>query len=602
MAAYLQSACNSKGSKSLEFYAIACCKTIAVPAQPPDTSAPGSLAEKGLAAKAQPEKRRIIVTMALPYANGSIHLGHLLEWVQTDIWVRFQRMRGANVRYVCADDAHGSAISLRAEAEGIAPEELVARVLEEHRNDIRDFGIGCDNYYTTHSEENRILSESIYRALQEANVLGREEVGQLYDPQRQMFLSDRMVKGGCPDCGAAGQYGDVCEQCGATYDATELSEPQSMLSSAVPEVRTASNIVLLLERLETSVRGWLNEARISKSVIAKLEEWLQAGLKPWSISRPAPYFGFHVPDEPDTFFYVWLDAPIGYMASLQNLLQRQGEKLEDWWDKPVGSEVDSEIYHFIGKDIVYFHTLFWPAMLLASGRKPPSGVFVHGFLTINGNKMSKSRGTLITARRYLQELPPDPLRYYFATRLSSGFADIDLNLQEFTQKVNADLVGKFVNLASRTAGLLHRYAGGRLGEPDAASPLAQTLQASERIAEAYEQAEYNTVMREVMALADKANRYVQQCKPWELAKQPGGQDELVACCSAALAIFRALCVYLKPCVPNLIAECEQLLGGKELHWGDEQTAVQGLQLAPFKPLMQRLQQTQVDRLVSEEAD
>ena len=535
---------------------------------------------------------RLIVTHALPYANGPIHLGHLLESIQADIWVRFQRMSGREVRFVCADDAHGTAIMLKAEELGLSPEELVASALPAHERDLRAFGVSYDNYHSTHSDENLALCTQIYRNLERAGALGEHEAEQLYDEQRQLFLADRMVTGDCPKCGAPGQYGDLCEICGATYNAVQLKNPVSSLTGATPVVRRASNITLKLALFEDRLRDWLDNAGIQSSVRAKLEEWLKDGLKDWTITRPAPYFGFQVPDRPDRFFYVWLDAPVGYMASLQNLLNRQGEELADWWNE------DSEICHFIGKDIIYFHTLFWPAMLMGAGYACPSSVHVHGFLTLKGAKLSKSRGTPMEASQYLKHLPPDPLRYYLAARLNAGVEDMDFDLNDFVLRVNSDLVGKFVNLASRTARFLERGFAGKLGTPDAASPLAEVLAAGPEIAELYQKREYATAVRRIMELADLGNRYVHNTQPWELARANPEDPALAACCSAALAIFRALTIYLKPCVPQLAADCEALLGGADLCWADLRADVAGLQLRPFEPLMQRLKQETVDLLVA----
>ena len=537
--------------------------------------------------------RPLIVTCALPYANGSIHLGHMLESIQADIWVRFQRLNGRQVIFLCADDAHGTAIMLKAEEQGITPEQLVESVLPEHRRDFAGFGISFDNYYSTHSPENRELCNRIYDGLKRADVLGTDKREQLFDPARQLFLADRMVRGTCPSCAAPNQYGDVCERCGATYEAVDLVDPCSSLSGEVPSVRTAENLSLRLSLLEKPLRKWLADAKLQPAVLAKLDEWLSTGLKDWIITRPAPYFGFEVPDQPDKYFYVWVDAPVGYIASLKNWLDRTGEALEDWWNE------GTEICHFIGKDIIYFHALFWPAMLHAADMSLPTSVFVHGFLTLNGDKMSKSRGTLVEASRYLQLLPPDPLRYYLAARLGAGVEDIDLDLDDFVQRVNSDLVGKYVNLASRTARFIEQGFAGRLPAPDPDSPLAQVQAAADEIAGLYLRREYRAAMRRIMDLADLGNRYVQQVKPWELARADTADPALGRCCSAALAIFRVLTIYLKPCVPDLAERSEKLLGGADLCWQNLLDEVEGLQLAPFEPLMPRLERDRVQQLIDE---
>lgn len=533
----------------------------------------------------------MVVTCALPYANGALHLGHLLEYIQADIWVRFQRLQGRNLLFVCADDAHGTPIMLKAEEKGISPEQLVAEIAPQHLTDMQGFDISFDNFHSTHSEENRLLCNHFYERLGKAGLLATVQSRQFYDEERKMFLADRMVTGDCPSCAAAEQYGDVCESCGATYDALQLQNPVSSLSGKEPSVRSTENIVLRLELLEERVRAWLDRSQIQQAVRAKLNEWLNEGLKDWTITRPAPYFGFPVPDDAGKYFYVWLDAPIGYLASLQNLLDRRGEKLEDWWND------DTELCHFIGKDIIYFHTLFWPAMLAGADFSQPDAVFVHGFLTINGTKMSKSRGTLVAASHYLKLLPPDPLRYYLAARLGSGVDDLDLDLDDFVQRVNSDLVGKFVNLASRTAGFMEKGWNGALTTPDSNSPLANVRAAAEPLANHYQAREYNAAMRQIMALADDTNRYIQELKPWELARTDPQDAAIAAGCSAVLGIFRILTIYLKPCVPRLAQQCEQLFGGDELHWKNIGDEIKGMQLEPFSPLMTRLEQGQVKQLV-----
>ncbi len=468
------------------------------------------------------EPRQILVTSALPYANGSIHLGHMLEYIQTDMWVRFQKMRGNQCIYVCADDAHGSAIMLRAEKEGITPEQLIANVQAEHSSDFADFLVDFDNFHSTHSEENRELSSLIYTRLREAGHIATRSVTQYFDPEKGMFLADRFIKGTCPKCAAEDQYGDNCEKCGATYAPTELKNPKSAISGATPVLRDSQHFFFKLPDFQAMLQQWTRSGTLQDAVANKLAEWLDSGLQEWDISRDAPYFGFEIPGEPGKYFYVWLDAPIGYMASFKNLCARRPElDFDAFWSE--GSK--AELYHFIGKDIVNFHALFWPAMLEGAGFRKPTAVNVHGYLTVNGAKMSKSRGTFIKARTYLDHLQPEYLRYYYAAKLGRGVDDLDLNLEDFVQKVNSDLVGKVVNIASRCAGFIHKGNEGVMVSGDAAPELTEAfLTAAPSIAEAYEVRDFGRAMREIMALADRANAWIADKAPWSLAKQEGKQD------------------------------------------------------------------------------
>ncbi|MGD9602094.1 MAG: methionine--tRNA ligase [Gammaproteobacteria bacterium] len=541
-------------------------------------------------------RRRILVTSALPYANGPIHIGHLVEYIQTDIWVRFQKMRGHECHYVCADDAHGTPIMLRAEQEGLTPEQLIARIGAEHRADFAAFGVDFDNYHTTHSAENRAIATHIYERLRDGGHIARRAIRQAYDPVKQMFLPDRFIRGKCPRCGSPDQYGDNCEVCGATYAPTDLIEPRSALTGVTPEQRESEHLFFRLGNFEELLRGWLATSALQAGVVNKLQEWFAAGLQDWDISRDAPYFGFEIPDAPGKYFYVWLDAPIGYFASFRHLCDRTGIDF-DAFCRPGGA---TELYHFIGKDITYFHTLFWPAMLAGAGFRLPTGVFVHGFLTVDGQKMSKSRGTFITARAYLDHLHPEYLRYYFAAKLGAGIDDIDLSLEDFQHRVNADLVGKVVNIASRCAGFLDRLFGGRLAAmPDAPDLLAEVRGAADVIAGAYEAREYARGMREIMSLADRANQYIDQRKPWVIAKDPARRDELHAVCTAGIELFRLLVLYLKPVLPFMARAAEEFLACAPLTWADHATALGANPIAPFKPLMNRIDPVRVNAMIED---
>ncbi|MBD8730951.1 methionine--tRNA ligase [Pseudomonas sp. CFBP 13710] len=540
------------------------------------------------------EPRKILVTSALPYANGSIHLGHMLEYIQTDMWVRFQKHRGNQCVYVCADDAHGSAIMLRAEKEGITPEQLIANVKAEHSADFADFLVDFDNFHSTHCEENRELSSEIYLKLREAGHIAQRSVTQYFDPQKQMFLADRFIKGTCPKCAAADQYGDNCEKCGATYAPTELKDPKSAISGATPVLKDSQHFFFKLPDFQQMLEGWTRSGTLQDAVANKIAEWLDAGLQEWDISRDAPYFGFEIPGEPGKYFYVWLDAPIGYMASFKNLCARRPElDFDAYW----GKDSTAELYHFIGKDIINFHALFWPAMLEGAGYRKPTALNVHGFLTVNGEKMSKSRGTFIKARTYLDHLAPEYLRYYFASKLGRGVDDLDVNLDDFVQKVNSDLVGKVVNIASRCAGFVHKGNDGVLVTVNAAPELTQAfLDATPSIAEAYEVRDFARAMREIMALADRANAWIAEKAPWSLAKQEGRGDEVQAVCAVGINLFRQLIIFLKPVLPELAREAERFLNVEPLGWDDHATWLADHRLNPFQALMTRIDLVKVQAM------
>ncbi|HLV19009.1 MAG TPA: methionine--tRNA ligase [Pseudomonas sp.] len=541
------------------------------------------------------EPRKILVTSALPYANGSIHLGHMLEYIQTDMWVRFQKLRGNLCTYVCADDAHGSAIMLRAEKEGITPEQLIANVQAEHMADFADFLVDFDNYHSTHCEENRELSSAIYLALRDRGHIATRSVTQYFDPEKGMFLADRFIKGTCPKCGAEDQYGDNCEKCGATYEPTELKNPRSAISGATPELRESRHFFFKLPDFETMLKEWTRSGTLQESVANKIAEWLDAGLQEWDISRDAPYFGFEIPDEPGKYFYVWLDAPVGYMASFKNLCKRRPDlDFDEYWKK----DSTTELYHFIGKDIINFHALFWPAMLEGAGYRKPTALNVHGYLTVNGQKMSKSRGTFVKARTYLDHLNPEYLRYYYASKLGRGVDDLDLNLEDFVQKVNSDLVGKVVNIASRCAGFIHKGNNGVLVATDIEPQLRASFRdAFPSIAEAYEKRDFARAMRETMALADQANAWIADKAPWALNKQEGKQQEVQEICALGIELFRQLIILLKPVLPKLAVAAEQFLNVPPLTWADLEKPLANHQLNPFTPLMTRIDPAQVDAMI-----
>lgn len=541
--------------------------------------------------------RKILVTSALPYANGSIHLGHLVEYIQTDIWVRFQKMRGHQVAYVCADDAHGSAIMLRAEKEGITAEQLIDNVRAEHSADFADFLVAFDNFYSTHSPENKALSEQIYSTLKANNYIATRPVTQYFDPEKQMFLADRFIKGTCPRCGAQDQYGDNCEKCSATYDATELKNPYSTISGTVPVLKESMHFFFKLPLFENMLKTWTRSGTLQDSVANKLAEWLDAGLHEWDISRDAPYFGFEIPGESNKYFYVWLDAPIGYMASFKNFCSRHPDfDFESFWDK----NSNAEVYHFIGKDIVNFHALFWPAMLEGAGYRKPTALNVHGYLTVNGSKMSKSRGTFIKARTYLNHLQPEYLRYYYASKLTRSVDDLDLSLEDFIQKVNSDLIGKVINIASRCAGFIARGNNSRLTANSPLPELWQTFQDTiPTIAEAYESRDFAKAMREIMALADQANAWIAEQAPWALNKQADKQAAVQTICSFAINLFRLLVLTLKPVLPALAAKAEVYLNIEPLAWSDYVTFLADHQLNDFTPLMTRIEAEQVAAMIED---
>jgi methionyl-tRNA synthetase len=544
-------------------------------------------------------RRTILVTSALPYANGAPHLGHMVEYVQTDIWVRFQRMRGHDVLFIWASDAHGTPIMLKARQEGISPEELIARVGAEQRRDFDAFDISYDNFHTTHSDENREITYEIYRRLAAAGHIRRETIVQAYDEQAQMFLPDRYVRGTCPKCGALDQYGDSCEVCGATYTPADLVDPVSVVSGTAPVQRESEHLFFKLGDFEEWLREWTGAGRLQPAVTAKLDEWFGAGLRDWDISRDAPYFGFEIPGEKDKFFYVWLDAPIGYLGSFLNYCRRTGLDFDRYW-KP-GS--DAEVYHFIGKDIVYFHTLFWPAVLHGAGYRAPTAVFAHGFLTVNGQKMSKSRGTLIGARTWLDHLPAEYLRYYFASRLGDGVEDLDLSLDDFTAKVNSDIVGKLVNIASRCAGFIARGSAGKLAGHLADPSLHEEfVAAGGRIAALYEGRDLAGAVREIMALTDRANLYIDQQKPWLMAKDPVRAAEVQAVCTQGLNLFRILALYLKPVMPRLAAGAERFLGLADQSWADAAQPLLGTTINPYELLATRVDPAATQALLAASAE
>ncbi len=540
------------------------------------------------------EHREILVTSALPNANGSIHLGHLLEHIQTDIWVRFQRMCGHRCTYVCADDTHGTAIMLKADEAGITPEALIAQIKAEHEKDFQDFLISHDNYYSTHSPENQAYATLIYTRVKDAGQIRSSSVDQLFDPEKNMFLADRFIVGTCPRCKTEGQYGDNCEACGATYDATDLINPISKLSGAEPVLKASTHFFFRLSNFTGFLREWTRSGTLHEQVANKLSEWLDAGLQDWDISRDAPYFGFEIPGEEGKYFYVWLDAPIGYMASFKNFCDRNTDlHFDDYWD--AGST--REVHHFIGKDIVNFHALFWPAMLMVAGFRTPTRVHTHGFITVNGLKMSKSRGTFINARTYLDHLDPEYLRYYFATKLSSGIDDLDINLDDFVQRVNSDVVGKVVNIASRCAGFIHSKSAGMLSAAPATPLIDEFLAIKDSLAIYYEDGEFGRAIRDVMALADRANQYIDGHKPWLLAKEAGKEAQVQNVCSDGLNLFRILAAYLKPVMPALAERAEAFLAIDPLTWDGIDTVLVSHQINKFTPLMKRIEPDAVTRMI-----
>lgn len=541
------------------------------------------------------KNRKILVTSALPYANGPIHIGHLVEYIQTDIWSRFQKMRGHECWYVCADDAHGTPIMLHARKLGIEPEALIEKIWQEHTRDFADFSISFDNYYSTHSDENRELATYIYESNRDAGHIVKKTISQAYDPEAQMFLPDRFIKGTCPKCGTDDQYGDNCEACGATYLPTDLKKPVSAVSGATPIEKDSDHLFFKLSDFDQMLKEWHKAGHVQSEMANKMDEWFAAGLSDWDISRDAPYFGFEIPDAPGKYFYVWLDAPIGYIASFKNLCNKtDGLEFNDFWAK----DSQAELYHFIGKDIINFHALFWPAMLHGANFRKPNGVYAHGFLTVDGAKMSKSRGTFIKARTYLDYLNPEYLRYYFAAKLGSGVDDIDLNLEDFQQRVNSDLVGKVINIASRNAGFIKKRFAGKLSASIAEPGLFEEfVTAGQSIAQHYENREFSRAVREIMALADKANQYIDEKKPWVIAKQAGKDEELHDVCSVGINLFRVLIGYLRPILPATAAASEAFLNIAPLHWDELATPLTSHEIAKFKPLMTRIERDRIDAML-----
>ena len=541
------------------------------------------------------EQRKILVTSALPYANGDIHLGHLMEVIQTDIWVRLQKLQGHDCVYVCADDAHGTAIMLSAEEEGITSQQLIDRVNEQHQRDFADFLIGFDNYYSTHSEENRILSESIYQAIDDNGHIARRKIKQLFDPEKELFLADRYVKGICPKCRSEDQYGDNCEECGSTYSPSELINPRSSISGATPIEKESEHFFFTLPDFREMLQEWTRSGTLQNPVANKLSEWLDEDLKEWDISRDAPYFGFKIPGTTGKYFYVWVDAPIGYMASFKNHCDRTDYDFDFYWNK----ESSAELYHFIGKDIINFHTLFWPAMLTSAGYRTPSAVYAHGFLTVDGTKMSKSRGTFINARTYLDHLNPEYLRYYLAAKLTSGIDDLDLNLEDFVLRVNSDLVGKVVNIASRCAGFIGKGFKGKLANELDSPKLLEEMQASKgEITTLFNEREYSKAIRVIMTLADKANQYINDKQPWVIAKTDKQSLELQQICSTGINAFRLLIAYLKPVLPSMAKKVEEFLGINPLCWADIDILLTDHSINKFTPLMTRVESDRVQAMVA----
>ncbi len=543
-------------------------------------------------------KRRILITSALPYANGPIHIGHMLEYVQTDIWSRYQKLVGNECYYVCADDTHGTPIMLSAQKQNISPEELIAKSYVDHKKDFDGFGIAFDNFHSTHSEENKYYTEAIYGALLDNGHIARRTINQLYDPEKQMFLPDRFVKGECPKCGSADQYGDNCDVCSATYSPVELKNPKSAVSGATPILKDSEHFFVKLQDFEKMLKQWIKNG-VSQQIANKLNEWLSIGLQEWDISRDAPYFGYQIPNEPNKFFYVWLDAPIGYMASFKNLCDKtNGLEFDDFWS----ADSSAELYHFIGKDIINFHCLFWPACLSAANYRTPTKVFAHGFLTVNGTKMSKSKGTFIKASTYLENLNPEYLRYYFAAKLSAKIDDFDLNLEDFVQRVNSDLVNKYVNIASRCAKLVQKSGGQLHAEIDDLALLNEFQNSASQIEELYENREFGKASKLIMSLADKANTYIDEKAPWTLAKNESTADQALKVCSMGINLFRILSIYLKPVLPSLVSKVEIFLNGSPLSWADIQTPLTSHQLNKFVPLMKRVDLKHVESMVSSSVD
>ncbi len=542
--------------------------------------------------------RNIVVTYALPYANGSIHIGHMLGMIQTDVWVRFQRMRGHTVHFFNGDDAHGTPIMLSAEKAGISPEELISRYHQEHSKDLNDFGIEFNNFYSTHSPENEKLASAIYLELEKNGHIAKRTIKQAFDPEKNMFLPDRYVKGECPKCGADDQYGDNCEACGATYSPTDLKNPISALSGVAPIEKESEHYFFKLGDFEAMLKDWTQSGHLQPEVANKLKEWFESGLQDWDISRDAPYFGIPIPNTKDKFFYVWLDAPIGYFSSMLNY----AAKNKDFdFEAVVKKDSAIELLHFVGKDIIYFHALFWPAVLTGSNHRTPDAVYAHGFVTVNGQKMSKSRGTFINARTYLDHLNPEYLRYYFCARLNHSLDDIDFTEDDFTQRVNSDLVGKYVNIASRSANFIVKNFDGKLsGELDKPELIAKISGEAENIAQLYENREYSKAVREIMALADLANQYIAEAEPWKKIKADETRDAVQGICTTALNAFRILTIYLKPILPKIASEAEKFLNLPPQQWQDAQNTLLNHAINPYKPLLQRIDPKEVAKMTDAE--
>ena len=544
-------------------------------------------------------KRNMIVTSALPYANGSIHMGHLVEYIQTDIWVRFQKLKGHNCFYICAADAHGTPIMIKADEEGIKPEDLVKRISKEQYKDLNDFGVNFDNFYSTHSPENKELAEDIFKTLKKNDHIYTKEIEQAYDEEKKMFLPDRFIKGVCPKCKSEDQYGDACENCGATYNPNELIDPFSTLSSSKPVWKKSKHYFFKLNNFEKSLKEWIKQSNLHKSISNKLSEWFEAGLQDWDISRDEPYFGFKIPGESKKYFYVWLDAPIGYLASFLNF----AEKSQIEYDSYFNSESKYELFHFIGKDIVYFHTLFWPAVLEGANIRKPTSVFAHGFLTINGKKMSKSRGTFINARTYLDLLDPSFIRYYYAAKLGPSMEDIDLNTGDFVARVNSDLIGKLINIASRCSGFINKQFNNELSETlDDFDLYNQFIEKSEDISNHFENREYSKAMREIMLLADSANRYIEEKKPWVMIKNTDQRDEVQKVCTQGINLFRILMIYLSPVIPKISDGVVELLNEKKWKWNDISQPLLGTKIKKFKPLLTRIENEKVEKMMVSSSD
>ena len=539
-------------------------------------------------------KRRILVTSALPYANGELHLGYMLETIQTDIWVRFQKMMGNECHYVCADDAHGTPIMLKADEMGIEPETLIEQVKVRHQADLDDFHIDFSQYHSTHSDENREISELIYNRLNDSGYIKKRIISQAFDPEKEMFLPDRYIKGECPKCSAEDQYGDNCDVCGATYSTTEIKNARSVISGATPIEKDSEHYFFDLPQFEKELKSWTKAGHLQEQVSNKLAEWFEQGLQQWDISRDKPYFGFKIPGTEDKYFYVWLDAPIGYMASFKKLCDNSDLNFDDFFNK----NSDTELYHFIGKDIVYFHALFWPATLMGSDFRTPDAVFAHGFLSVNGQKMSKSRGTFINARTYLENLDPECLRYYYAYKLTAKIDDIDLNLQDFKKRVNSDLVGKVINIASRSASFVVKKYNKQLSAKCIERPLYdEFVEAGSDIAKHYEARNFSKAMRLIMKLADKANQYIDEKKPWQLAKIEGKEKEVHEITSLAINLFKVLIIYLKPVLPEMAKSSEEFLNVDSLNWSDIESPLTNHKINKFKALMTRIEDEQIDQMV-----